>query len=112
MASRLWQERLATALLWASGFLVIGLTGALFTALFVRALPILHRQPLSSLLTGEQWQPAKGIFGFAPFLAGSLWVTLTASPSFSCSTHPLQKCSDKPTPLLLSCSFWCFWSVS
>ena len=68
MASRLWQERLATALLWASGFLVIGLTGALFTALFVRALPILHRQPLSSLLTGEQWQPAKGIFGFGHFL--------------------------------------------
>jgi phosphate transport system permease protein len=78
MASRLWQERLATALLWASGFLVIGLTGALFTALFVRALPILHRQPLPALLTGTAWQPSKGIFGFAPFLAGSLWVTLTA----------------------------------
>jgi len=78
MPHRLWRDRLATALLWLSGLMVIALTGALFLALLARASPILHRQPLSALLSGMEWQPAKGVFGFAPFIAGSLWVTLTA----------------------------------
>jgi len=78
MSRRLFWDRTFTVLLWGAGCLVIGLTGTLFTALFWRALPLLHRQPLSELLMGTQWQPAKEVFGFLPFLIGSLGVTLTA----------------------------------
>ena len=47
-------------------------------ALVARAWPILQAYPLADLLTGQTWQPLRGLFGFAPFIAGSIAVTLVA----------------------------------
>jgi phosphate transport system permease protein len=51
---------------------------AMAVALLVRAWPILQRQPLGALLGGRVWKPSQGLFGYLPFIAGTLWVTLTA----------------------------------
>ncbi|MGB9521681.1 MAG: phosphate ABC transporter permease subunit PstC [Anaerolineales bacterium] len=54
------------------------LTIAIFIGLIVKAAPILHSQPILSLLSGEVWRPLKGQFGFYPFIVGTVWVTVVA----------------------------------
>ena len=44
-------------------------------ALFFRAFPILSEYQLSDLLFGEVWRPNQGLFGFRPFILGTIWVT-------------------------------------
>jgi phosphate transport system permease protein len=58
--------------------LACGVLLALTGVLLAHALPILRAYPLWTLLTTTTWQPAKALFGMAPFLAGSLAVTLLA----------------------------------
>lgn len=43
--------------------------------LYLHSVPILHKLSLGSLLTSTVWKPLKGLFGFAPFIMGTLWVT-------------------------------------
>lgn len=40
-----------------------------------RATPLLAAYPMGELLGGRVWQPLNGLFGFAPFVAGSFAVT-------------------------------------
>ncbi len=47
-------------------------------ALYNRSRPLLESYPLSVLLTGTAWQPMRGLFGFAPFIIGSIAVTTVA----------------------------------
>jgi phosphate transport system permease protein len=47
-------------------------------ALILRAQPILTVRPLGELLFGTTWHPMKQIFGFYPFIMGTLWVTMTS----------------------------------
>jgi phosphate transport system permease protein len=63
------------------GFLTLAtvlLVPAIAVALFLRALPILAVRPLSELLFSTTWRPLKGMFGFYPFITGTLWVTAVA----------------------------------
>lgn len=46
--------------------------------LYIKAAPIFEHQSLWSLLTSSDWSPMKGNFGFWPFIAGSLYVTVLA----------------------------------
>ncbi|MBK8988732.1 MAG: phosphate ABC transporter permease subunit PstC [Chloroflexi bacterium] len=46
--------------------------------LLVRSWPIMSTYPLRELLTSTTWRPTRGEFGFAPFIVGSLTVTLIA----------------------------------
>lgn len=65
---------------------VVLLAAGLLTALLLliaallvqRAWPLLQTHSLRALLGGQVWQPLQGLFGFAPFVAGSLAVTLAA----------------------------------
>jgi phosphate transport system permease protein len=43
-----------------------------------RSWPILSAIPLADLIVSSEWQPLRGVFGFGPFLAGTLWVTAIA----------------------------------
>jgi phosphate transport system permease protein len=45
--------------------------------LYRKARPLIASQNILLLLTSTDWHPLKGHFGFAPFLAGTLWVTTT-----------------------------------
>ncbi len=47
-------------------------------ALLLRSLPLLSTFSLFELWGGQVWQPMRGLFGYAPFVAGSLWVTAVA----------------------------------
>jgi phosphate transport system permease protein len=63
------------------GFLILAILPILFAlgifaALWLRAYPILQEQSLWELLSGTTWRPFKGQFGFLPFIAGTIWVTL------------------------------------
>jgi len=46
--------------------------------LFYRSIPILHKSSWVDLLTKSEWKPLKGLFGFFPFIMGTLWVTAIA----------------------------------
>jgi phosphate transport system permease protein len=45
-------------------------------ALLARAWPILSSHGLTALLYGEAWKPSEGMFGFKPFILGTIWVTV------------------------------------
>ncbi len=47
-------------------------------ALLVRAWPVLSTRSPGALILSQTWHPTQGAFGFAPFIAGSLIVTLLA----------------------------------
>jgi phosphate transport system permease protein len=75
---RLIKERIADRLMLAmtvfSGLLVFAMT----LGLYMRSRPILAAQSLWKLLFTSSWHPLRGEFGFLPFIAGSLWVTVAA----------------------------------
>ncbi len=48
----------------------------LAVGLYLKSLPILHEQSFFDLITGSDWKPQQGKFGFLPFIISSLWVTL------------------------------------
>jgi len=50
----------------------------MLAGLFGKSRPILAAHSFSSLIFGTGWHPLRGEFGFLPFLAGTLGVTLTA----------------------------------
>jgi phosphate transport system permease protein len=50
----------------------------MIVVLALRARSILATRSLGDLLTGQVWKPAEGLFGFAPFIVGTVWVTLAA----------------------------------
>ncbi|MFI5160914.1 MAG: phosphate ABC transporter permease subunit PstC [Sphingobacteriales bacterium] len=43
--------------------------------LYLKSAPILHSSSLWKLLSSSEWKPLKGLFGFFPFIMGTLWVT-------------------------------------
>ena len=47
-------------------------------ALLYRSWPLLSVYQLDDILTSQTWHPMRGEFGFAPFMAGSIAVTLVA----------------------------------
>jgi phosphate transport system permease protein len=55
-----------------------GLVVAIAAGLYLRARPLLVRQPLLKLLLGSDWLPSQGLFGLKPFIIGTLWVTAIA----------------------------------
>jgi phosphate transport system permease protein len=50
--------------------LIIGL------GLFIKAFPLFEHQNVWQLISSSEWAPSAGKFGFWPFIAGSLYVTL------------------------------------
>lgn len=73
--SRKLTERIAVGLMAAPTVACVGLAAVVAIALFVKSLPILQTIPLHRLLLGTDWLPARGEFGFYPFMVGTLWVT-------------------------------------
>jgi phosphate transport system permease protein len=70
-----WLTGRALAILALMPLLLLALMAA---GLALRAGPLLERQSLGELLTGQMWSPMQGAFGFLPFIMGTLWVTLVA----------------------------------
>ena len=56
--------------------LIIILPFALFVGLLLKSTLLLESYPLLDLVFGKEWKPNAGKFGFFPFIAGSIWVTV------------------------------------
>jgi len=67
-------ERLFRANIFLPVLLLVVIVGALVW----KSLPILQTGSLIELLGGKTWKPLQGLFGYLPFIAGTLWVTVVA----------------------------------
>ena len=72
------KDRLAHRFFWVLAGLPLVLVTAILVFLFLRSWPILHTKPLADLFGGRVWLPSKGLFGFLPFIIGTIWVTIVA----------------------------------
>ncbi len=54
----------------------VGLVILITVLLAIRSAPLLSSHSLSEMLTGTVWKPFSGQFGFLPFIAGTIWVTI------------------------------------
>ncbi|RIK52378.1 MAG: phosphate ABC transporter permease subunit PstC [Chloroflexi bacterium] len=82
-----------------------GLVFVIAATLLVRTVPLLHVYPLSDLLTGQVWQPMRGLFGFAPFIVGSIAVTgvamaLAVIPAILCGIYLAEYVNRRTRTLL------------
>lgn len=75
---RLRLDRMASHSSMVITLLPVLLTGVILVSLVLRALPLLETGSVVALLTGRTWSPQRGLFGFLPFISGTLWVTLGA----------------------------------
>lgn len=76
VAPRIRQDQRARRLFFVITLLPVFLILVVTVALFVRAWPILQAFPLTDLLFGAVWKPSEKVFGFGPFILGTLWVTV------------------------------------
>ena len=72
------KDRQARRLFWLLAALPVLLITAILILLFIRSWPILHTKSLVDLFGGRTWLPNKGLFGFLPFIVGTIWVTIVA----------------------------------
>lgn len=75
---RRWRDRAAARAFLIAALLPVALVIVMIIGLVWRAQPIWLKYPIGELLTGETWRPLQGQFGFAPFIVGTLWVTVLA----------------------------------
>lgn len=71
-------DRLASRLLLLLSMIPLILIVVILAALFLRSWPIIQTRTLWELLSGQLWKPGQGLFGFYPFIMGTVWVTVVA----------------------------------
>jgi phosphate transport system permease protein len=75
---QLRKDRLARGVMLVLALIVLLLVPLIIIALYLRARPILIAKPVGELLFSSAWHPLKEMFGFYPFIIGTLWVTALA----------------------------------
>jgi phosphate transport system permease protein len=76
IAPRARQDQGARRIFFIITLLPVFLILAVTIALLVRAWPILQAYPLGDLIFGKVWKPSNSLFGFWPFILGTIWVTV------------------------------------
>ncbi|WP_295676288.1 phosphate ABC transporter permease subunit PstC [uncultured Mucilaginibacter sp.] len=72
---RLFKDRFMSKLMLVLTLASVSVLFVIGIGLYYHSIPILHKLSLSDLLTTSVWKPLKGLFGFYPFIMGTLWVT-------------------------------------
>ena len=72
------KDRLAGSAFFLISIVPFVILVTLIIALLLRAWPILELKSIGELLTGRDWHPSQGKFGFYPFIIGTFWVTIVA----------------------------------
>src|SRR5665213_745461 len=72
---RLIKDKILSKLMLVFTLASVSLLLVIGIGLYYKSIPILHRLSLTELLTSSIWKPLKGLFGFFPFIMGTLWVT-------------------------------------
>jgi phosphate transport system permease protein len=72
---RLIKDKVAGKAMLVLTVLSVLLAVLIGAGLYLRSAPLLEIDSVWKLLSSEQWKPFKGLFGFFPFIMGTLWVT-------------------------------------
>jgi len=75
---RIWKDNAAGGVMLILTVLSVLLAVLIGAGLYIRSLPLLETATLPELLAASEWKPFKGLFGFLPFILGTLWVTIIA----------------------------------
>lgn len=73
---RVLADRISGVWMITSLVTILALPLIIGAGLYLKAAPIMEQQSLYSLIFSSKWAPSAGEFGFWPFIAGSLYVTL------------------------------------
>lgn len=77
-ARRVYRQKLSGVLMFALTAGSLLLLAAMLAGLWFKSAPIFEHSSLRELLTGTEWRPSQGKFGFQPFIRGTMAVTLCA----------------------------------
>lgn len=77
-SGRVWKDRFVQYLFGGITLLVSALLFFMGGLLVYRTWPLWQQYNLLELLVGQVWHPLEGLFGFAPFIASSVVITLLA----------------------------------
>jgi len=75
---RVIKDKVAEKIMLFLTLSVLLLVFVIGTGLYIKSSPIFEEHSLGELLFSASWKPMKNQFGFMPFLAGTLWVTVIA----------------------------------
>jgi phosphate transport system permease protein len=71
-------DKLAGRLFFIFSVIPVGLALIISLMLIYKSWPILKTHSIWQLMTGQIWKPYDGLFGFWPFITGTVWVTMIA----------------------------------
>lgn len=75
LLARRRQDQVAGRTFFVFSLIPILLAIFIIAMLVIRSAPIFQAHSWWELLTGQVWDPDKGLFGFLPFIMGTVWVT-------------------------------------
>src|SRR3569832_2387465 len=75
MQIRLLKDKIYSKLMLVFTLASVSVAVLIGIGLYCKSLPVLHKLSWGTLLTSTQRKPLKGLFGFFPFIMGTLWVT-------------------------------------
>ncbi|TWI98208.1 phosphate transport system permease protein [Mucilaginibacter frigoritolerans] len=75
MQIRILKDKILSKLMLVFTLASVSLLLIIGIGLYVHSIPILEKSSWGTLVTSSIWKPLKGLFGFYPFIMGTLWVT-------------------------------------
>lgn len=72
---RLLKDKILSKLMLVFTIASVSVIFIIGIGLYYKSIPILDKSTWGQLLTTSVWKPFKGLFGFFPFIMGTLWVT-------------------------------------
>ncbi|MCO5947824.1 phosphate ABC transporter permease subunit PstC [Mucilaginibacter flavidus] len=78
MNFRLLKDKILSKLMLVFTLASVSLLLVIGIGLYYKSIPIIQRLGWTELITTSVWKPLKGLFGFFPFIMGTLWVTAIA----------------------------------
>jgi phosphate transport system permease protein len=72
---RLFKDKALSVLMFLLTVLSVSVVLVIGIGLYYKSIPVLNNASWWQLLTSSDWKPLKGLFGFFPFIMGTLWVT-------------------------------------
>ena len=78
MLNRIVKNKIAGGLMFTITVASILLVIFIGLGLYLKSVPIFEHNSFWHLISSSEWKPGKGEFGFLPFIAGTVWVTVIA----------------------------------
>jgi phosphate transport system permease protein len=76
MQLRLIKDKVISKLMLVLTLASVSIIIIIGVGLYYKSLPVLANASWGQLLSSSVWKPMKGLFGFYPFIMGTLWVTV------------------------------------